>query len=180
MNPTPPLPDHTHEVEFQKVDLFSLDIAETKRIQDQAELMQRKRFRLCAHPDEDDLLHEMMIVVGQGAYVRPHQHPGKSESFHVISGRADAIFFEEDGSIKQIIEMGDFNSGLTYYYRTSQPLYHGLLIYSEQLIFHETKNGPFLPGETAYAPWAPDEDDVEEVVLFMETLNQKVKGLKNG
>src|SRR5262245_15632112 len=46
----------------------------------------KRRARLCAHPGTEDLLHEMLIVLGRDSYVAPHRHIGKSESFHLIDG----------------------------------------------------------------------------------------------
>jgi cupin fold WbuC family metalloprotein len=75
----------------------------------------RKRIRLCAHPDTDDPLHEMIIVHARGAYIRPHKHPGKSESFHIIEGRLKVVIFEEDGGIRDVLRMGKSGDQILYY-----------------------------------------------------------------
>ena len=67
-------------------------IAELKRI---AAGNPRLRSRLCTHPDPSSGLHEMLIVHHREAYVRPHRHFGKPESFHVIEGTAQVVIFEE-------------------------------------------------------------------------------------
>ena len=63
-------------------------IAELKRL---AAQNPRLRSRLCTHPDPSDGLHEMLIVHHREAYVRPHKHLGKPESFHVIEGTAQMM-----------------------------------------------------------------------------------------
>ncbi len=123
----------------------------------------RKRIRLCAHGKPEDRLHEMLIVHERGAYVRPHRHFGKTESTHIIEGRVDVILFDDDGRIKQTIKMGDFASGLPFYYRMETPLFHTLIIRSDVLVFHETTNGPFDRKETAFAPWAPEDSDTDGI-----------------
>ena len=134
----------------------------------------RKRIRLCVHFDQDDLLHEMLIVHEKSIYVRPHKHPGKSESTHIIEGLADVVLFDDEGRIEKIISMGDYASGKTFYYRMATPIFHTLIIRSEVLVFHETTNGPFDRSATVFAPWAPDDVDADSVSDFMSDLNKRV------
>lgn len=134
----------------------------------------RKRIRLCAHGAPDDRLHEMLIVHERGAYVRPHKHPGKSESTHIIEGLVDVVMFDDDGTIGSVIRMGDYASGRIFYYRLAVPVFHTLIIRSDVLVFHETTNGPFDRMDTVFAPWAPDDGDVDSVSAFVSDLNDRV------
>ena len=84
---------------------------------------ERKRIRLCTHPDVDDRLHEMLIVHTKEAYVRPHKHLNKTESVHIIEGLVDVIVLDDAGNIVQVIRMGDYASGHLFYYRMSGPYY---------------------------------------------------------
>ena len=129
----------------------------------------RKRARICAHRDVADKLHEMLIVHTRDTYVRPHKHLGKSESFHLIEGAADVVVLDDQGNIADVITMGDYSSGKTFYYRMADPLYHTLLIRSEVIVFHEVTNGPFDRSDTLFAPWAP-EDGAPSRKQFMERL----------
>jgi len=133
-------------------------------------LSPRGRVRLCAHPGNGDLLHEMIIVLAQSTYVRPHKHLAKSESFHVIEGVVDVVAFAEDGSIAEIIELGDPASGRNFYYRLSSPIFHTLLIRSGPLVIHETTNGPFRKGDAIFAGWAPAGEDPEAARAYLERL----------
>jgi len=112
----------------------------------------------------------MLIVHAKNTYVRPHKHLNKSESFHIIEGSADVIIFNEEGSIIEVIEMGDFKSGKQFYYRLSEPYYHTLLIHCDFLVFHETTSGPFNRSDTVFASWSPSEEDTNGVNIFMESL----------
>ena len=49
------------------------------------------RARINAHPDGDDMLHEMIIAIDPSSYIRPHKHPGKSEAFHIVEGEVDIV-----------------------------------------------------------------------------------------
>ena len=85
----------------------------------------------------------MLIVHERGAYVRPHKHPAKTESTHIIEGLVDVVLFEDDARIERVISMGDYASGRAFYYRMDVPVFHTLIIRSDVLVFHETTNGPF-------------------------------------
>src|SRR6185436_6680301 len=56
----------------------------------------RQTIRICAHANEKEKVHEMFIVHSRGTYVRPHRHAHKQESFFLIEGRAEAIFFNPE------------------------------------------------------------------------------------
>ena len=131
----------------------------------------RKRVRLCTHTSPDNHLHEMLIIHERGAYVRPHKHPGKTESTHIIEGLVDVVVFDDAGQIETVIRMGDYASGKTFYYRMAIPVFHCLIIRSDVLVFHETTNGPFDRKDTVFAPWAPEDGDENSINTFMLDLD---------
>ncbi len=143
----------------------------------QAAQNSRKRVRLCAHAGPDDRLHEMLIVLERGAYVRPHKHLEKTESAHIIEGLVDVVLFENDGTIGRVLSMGDYASGKTFYYRMAAPVFHMLIIRSDVLVFHETTNGPLERKHTVFAPWAPEEGDPDAVAAFVAGLNRQIENL---
>lgn len=142
-------------------------IAELKRI---AAGNPRLRSRLCAHPDPASDLHEMLIVHHRDAYVRPHMHIGKPESFHVMEGTARVVIFEDDGRIRDVLDVAPYGRGALCYYRMPEKVFHALLITSEWLVFHETTAGPFDPSRTAFPDWAPDGSDSGEVGRYVAEL----------
>ncbi|MDE5460180.1 WbuC family cupin fold metalloprotein [Bradyrhizobium sp. CSS354] len=139
-------------------------IAELKRI---AAGNPRLRSRLCTHPEPSSDLHEMLIVHQREAYVRPHKHFGKPESFHLIEGTAQVVIFEDDGRIRDVLDMAPYGRGALCYYRMPEQVFHSILITSEWLVFHETTAGPFDPSRTAFPDWAPDGGDVAEVQNYV-------------
>ena len=130
----------------------------------------RRRIRLCAHPGVGDGLHEMIIVHAGGTYIRPHKHVGKSESFHIIEGRFQVVLFEEDGRIRDVVNLGHTESGANFYYRLSESWFHTVIPMSEVVVFHETTNGPFRPEDAVFAPWAPQENDHEGQKRYLDQL----------
>jgi cupin fold WbuC family metalloprotein len=137
----------------------------------------RKRVRFCAHPDSQNRIHEMLIALDKSTYIRPHRHPGKSESFHVIEGQADIVVFDENGQVTDQIPLGDISSGRVFLYRISEPLFHTLIIHSDILIIHETTNGPFRPEECQFAPWAPEESDRERAAAYIKDLRKRIEDM---
>jgi cupin fold WbuC family metalloprotein len=129
----------------------------------------RRRARLCTHPAPDSGLHEMLIVHGRDAYVRPHRHLGKPESLHVMEGSATVVFFDDAGTPRRRVKLG---AGACGYYRIESAVFHSLLIESEWFVFHEVTSGPFDPAMTEWAAWAPDGKDKAAAQRYAEALRQ--------
>jgi cupin fold WbuC family metalloprotein len=134
----------------------------------------RKRTRICTHKSVAERLHEMFVIYGQDTFVRPNRHFGKDESVFVLEGRADFVFFDEHGTITQVVRMGDPTTGLAYYCRVPAGVYHTILIRSERILLFEGTPGPFDPSDTAYADWAPSETDAAGVAAYRADLDQRL------
>ena len=151
--------------------VVQVNAAVIDRIKQQASSVPRRRARLCVHKSTDDRLHEMLIAMARGIYIRPHKHLGKSESFHIIEGAADIVFFDEDGNVDEVLRT---SAGGVFYFRNDEPRYHTQIITSDFLVVHEITNGPFNRADTVFAPWAPDETDAGAVAAYWEKLKQDV------
>lgn len=139
---------------------------------------ERRRIRLCTHKDVNDPVHEMLIVHAKNNYVPPHKHLYKSESFHMIEGRLQVVIFHDDGSIREVIQMGDTSSGDIFFYRLSESCFHTVIPLTDWVVFHETTRGPFLREETIYPSWAPDDDDPPSYRLYSEELAKALARFK--
>lgn len=137
----------------------------------------RGRARLCAHPGPDDRLHEMLIVLARGTYIRPHRHAEKAESFHLIEGELDVVLFHDDGAVRDVVRMGPYGSGKAFYYRLMEPCYHAVLVNTPHALFHETTNGPFVRGGTEFAAWSPAEGDAA-VPAYVAALRDRIAPTK--
>jgi cupin fold WbuC family metalloprotein len=126
-----------------------------------------KRARLCLHHDHADQVQEMVIAFRRDSYVRPHRHRGKTESFHVIEGELEVVFFDDGGRVTRRLRMGPPGSGRPFLYRLSSSLWHSVLPLSEFVIIHETTTGPFVKGETEFPPWGPEDADAAGVRAFL-------------
>jgi cupin fold WbuC family metalloprotein len=114
-----------------------------------------RRARLCAHPDPLSDQHDMLIASHRDTYVAPHRHLQKSESFMVIEGETDILLFDEAGALTDLIRMGPASSSSPFFYRMPPRQFHALSIASSVLVFLESTKGPFDPGQSEYARWAP-------------------------
>lgn len=148
----------------------SEELAFVKR---QAQGSPRRRARICAHKSAGDALHEMLIALSSEGYIRPHKHPHKSESFHVVEGEADVVVFSETGEISEVIQMGALGSSKAFYYRLPEGYYHTVLVRTKLLVLHEVTNGPFHPEDTVQAPFSPSETEREAALEYILTLSTK-------
>jgi cupin fold WbuC family metalloprotein len=167
------------------VEILTGDVVQATRrsvseLRPRAERAPLRRARLCAHGSVEDPLHEMLIVVDQDSYIRPHRHPGKTESMHVIEGVADLVIFDDDGTIADVVPIGDYASDRVFYYRMNAPLFHSLRVRSDKLTVHETTNGPFNPSETEFAPWAAEPEDTEACRRYVEALDRELAARNSG
>jgi len=156
------------EVFYFRARAVTLSPEDIAFLKDAAARNARKRARLCAHSSPDDKVHEMFIVHCRDAYIRPHKHLDRVESFQVLEGEADIILYNDNGNVSRVIALGDKDSGKEFYLRLSEPVFHTLLIRSEILLFKEVTPGPFHREGTVFAPWSPEENDTAGVLAFMK------------
>ncbi len=136
----------------------------------------RKRVRICTHKHDEDKLHEMFVCYVKETYVRPNKHIKKDESLHIIQGVADFIFFDDKGTVTDVVPLGDYKSGRQWYCRIPESVYHTFVIKSDIILIHESIAGPFRREATIFAPWAPEENTAE-AIKYMEDLAKQVAGM---
>ena len=158
------------EVLYASSTYVAVDSRVTEKLGSLAQQTRRGRLRLCAHQTPNDDVHEMFIVHPRGAYVPPHKHLGKSESLLILSGTCEHILFDDEGGITAKRKMGDFGSGHDFYFRIGSPVFHSLVILSDQLVFLEITKGPFQRKDTLIAPWAPEESSDHDIEYFFNNI----------
>jgi len=160
------------EVLYTIDDIISINKSNIDILKAKALKNERKRIRLCAHRDVQDALHEMLIVQTKDVYIRPHKHINKSESFHIIEGELIVVIFDDIGRILQVVQMGEYLSGLVTYYRLSDDYFHTVVPVSDIVVFHEITNGPFNPEDTIYPLWSPKDNDNEAIKICMDSIDR--------
>jgi len=168
-----------NEVIFNCEDLFVLDTQRIGLLKEAARNNPRKTMRICLHQDTDDLLHQMVIVHSQGNYVRPHRHPAKTESFHIIEGSLILCIFDESGLLTEQILLGERNGILVA--RIAKNIYHTVVPVSDLVVFHEITNGPFTgAGDSEFPAWAAEADDTEGIQEFFKMIRRPELLLDSG
>ena len=76
----------------QQSNYLFLSKKNTSFIKNGSNLVESKS-RICSHLSPTDKTHEMLIFHKKDAYVRPHKHMNRLQSFHLISGKISMIFF---------------------------------------------------------------------------------------
>ena len=159
-----------NEVLYPAEPIVHFTPADAEDLKSRAVQNARRRMRLCAHHSDDNPLQEMIVALASDAYVRPHKHLARTESYHIIEGQADLVLFDDAGKIARVIPLGDYASGKCVFCRLAEPVFHTLVLRTPTLVFHETTNGPFRREETVFAPWSPAESDPQAVAKFMQNL----------
>lgn len=163
------------EVFFIEQDIAKVSNKDIEFLKAKAAGNRRGQARLCAHPNNESSLHEMLIALAKKTYVRPHKHVGKSESFHIIEGNLKVVIFDEQGNVWKVINMGDYRLGGMFYYRLSEAYFHTVIPLSDFVVFHEVTNGPFKREDTIYAEWAPLKDEGEAKASYLNKLMVQLK-----
>ena len=174
----PNVPVATPEAEFNSQDYRSVGIQNIAHFKEMALKSPRNRYRLCLHWDHDHLTQEMIICLKGFTYFQPHLHPAnRSESYHMIEGRADIYLFDEKGEIIDIVRLGapgtigEDKVSRSFMYRLSKPIYHLVIPRSEWTIYHEVLTGPWSKNEVVqYAPFAPPENDRDCILKFIKQV----------
>jgi cupin fold WbuC family metalloprotein len=174
LSPLCPMRVVTAEVLYVDQALPALTQADFERLKTEGQRNERKTIRACAHKAVEDSLHEMFIVHDEHTYVPPHKHRDKQESSHVIEGRMDIVLFDDVGVVTQVIRMGDYASGLPFYFRVSEPVYHTMLMRTPTVSYHETTTGPFRREDFIIAPFAPSSPTRDEQIRFMAELKERI------
>lgn len=127
-----------------------------------------RNVRLCLHPSPEALFHEMVILEYASHYCRPHRHPSKSESCHLLSGRLAVIVFDEAGGA---LRREFLSAEETRLFRVGENRWHSVVPLSEYVVYHEAKPGPFARDtDNLYAAWAPDGSDPAACAAYVAGL----------
>ena len=126
-----------------------------------------KGIRLCLHEGPDATLHDMIVVQYAGQYFHPHEHLEKSESYHMIEGAMGLFVFDDDGKVVDACRMDTSNITV---YSVGAGMYHTNFPLTDVAVYHESRPGPFVPGDSVFAPWGPDGEDEKAAREFVAEL----------
>jgi cupin fold WbuC family metalloprotein len=116
-----------------------------------------RRARLCLHQSADDPVHEMIIALQRDCLFRPHRHPTKVESIHMIEGRVAIVVFDENARPVKSYLLAPPGLPGNVCYRLCASIFHAVLPMDDIVVYQETTSGPFRKGEAVFLPGAPDD-----------------------
>jgi len=129
---------------------------------------QKQDVRLCLHECPSSDFHEMIILQHKEGYYRPHKHPDKGESYHIIEGVIAICLFDEKGEILDICKL-DYPDNILY--RIGPNMYHATFPLTDVVVYHESKLGPFIRETDAVFPeWSPKENDKIQIEFFKKKI----------
>lgn len=157
---------------FNQQEVVKVDEEVIRELKTKAKNNSSGKYRLCMHHSPQDSLHEMFIVRGMGDYGRPEKHSHSTESHMIIEGILAIVIFTSQGEIQDYFEL----SGKKYYsYRIAPGIYHMSIPLTEQVVYYETKLGPFPNEGNTFADWAPEASETEKVSAYMRILKRKIQ-----
>jgi len=166
------MPDVWHN----KKEIVTVDQKLIDKLKKSALRSPKKRARFCLHTHDKASVHEMIIAVARGTYVRPHKHVRKTESFHVIEGRFWLFIFDDKGRVIRKFKMGQKGKEKIFLYRCQKNIWHAIMPITPFVVFHEVTPGPFVKNKSSQFPaWAPGEDDLKGIKDFHNRLLKKCR-----
>lgn len=138
---------------------FSVDLSVIEEVKSLAKRSLLRRARLNLHHNSDNLVQEMIIVLCKDTLIKPHRHQNKTESLHVIEGRAGIFFFDDKGDVTRKFCIGDVHSGIPILYRISSPDWHTVVPLDDIVVMHEVAEGPFDHRHNSFPEWTPKTDE---------------------
>jgi cupin fold WbuC family metalloprotein len=155
---------------FNTGDVLEVDSAMIEDLKRRARTAPTRRFRLCLHQSPDETVQEMLIVHCRDNYSRPHRHTTPSSCL-ILEGTLSVFVFDDAGKVTSRIDLAPRASGKPFTLRLGAGVWHMPVCRSEQLVFYETMTGPFQrESANDWAPWSPEEDDVEGIVGYLRGL----------
>lgn len=122
-----------------------IDMDLLDKVSEEAKESPRLRMNFNFHQSLDDKCHRFLNAVEPGTIVPIHRHPTKDESFVLLRGRVMVYTYNDDGTIKDSIELNP-NEG-RYGVDIPKGIWHNLESLESGSIFFECKEGPFVPHE---------------------------------
>ena len=136
----------------EKEGVLSIAKSDIEEIAKIASRNERERARYCTHTSINDAVHEMFIYHESGTVIAPHKVSSGSESYLILEGCLDLIFYSDEGELKQVIRLSAFGGGENFFVRIPNPVFRGIVVVKDTL-FVEVKEGPFGPNRVIWASW---------------------------
>ena len=157
---------------FNQEDIVKVDDKVIEELKIRAQANDSGKYRLCMHHTPNDKLHEMFIVRRKNDYCRPEKHTYTTETHTIIDGKMLIIIFDDKG---KIIESFELSKEQVHSYRIDTNIYHMSIPITEQVVYYETRLGPFPNKGNIAADWAPEPCDIDKVTAYLKELEERIQ-----
>jgi cupin fold WbuC family metalloprotein len=154
---------------FNTAAVLQVDAALIEELKARARATTKRRFRLCLHTSTEDAAQEMVVVHCRDNYSRPHAHRSPL-TYLVIDGELRVLLFDGDGKVTRTVDLGSFDRGKPFALHIEAESWYMPVCMTPEVVFYETKWGPFREDTNLWAPWSPAEDDAPGIAAYRRTL----------
>lgn len=162
-----------NEVQFLKDEIIRIDDDIIRKMKDKASQNDSGKFRYCFHESENANMQEMLFVIADTGYARPHMHEKAAESHVIIDGEGYCVLFDSSGKIRQKFKVSRKEH---FIYRIQKGIWHMVIPISKQMVIYEVREGRFDNCTNIFPDWAPKEDEKEKVELYKKNLIKRIGG----
>lgn len=156
-----------NEVVFLKDKLIRIDKDVIMEMKSMAGRNSSGKFRYCLHESESAGMQEMIFVISDTVYARPHMHRNAAETQIVLDGEGYCVLFDRSGNITETFNISPCDN---FIYRIQREVYHMVISISEKMVLYEVREGTFNIDTNIFPKWAPKEEEVEKVRQYRKWL----------
>lgn len=132
------------------------------------------KIRYCFHESENANMQEMLFVVSNSGYSRPHMHKEVAESHVVVDGEGYCVLFDQFGNIMEAFRISTEDN---FIYRIQKGIWHMVIPLSEQMVIYEIREGKFDSSTNIFPEWAPKEGDEGKIKQYKQNLINRIGGI---
>lgn len=160
------------EVYFIKDNVVKVDASMLQEMKQIAAQNLSGKVRYCFHECEEAAMQEMLFVIPDFGYARPHMHKDAAESHVILDGEGYCILFDLQGDIMDYFKVSPNNY---FTYRIQKEIFHMVIPVTTQMVIYEIREGKFEKNTNIYAEWAPKEYEKKEIQQYKAKLLQTIR-----
>lgn len=107
-------------------------------------------FRVCLHENDDEGIHEMLMVHTCPVHIGPLKQYKTSLSYHMLDGMADISLHDDAGVCNRTIRVDSNDNFCGRFARLKASVFRSIQTISQHSIFLEVASGPFADNETVW------------------------------
>lgn len=107
-------------------------------------------FRVCMHENDNEGIHEMLMVHTRPVNIGPLKQDKTSLSYHMLDGVADILLHDDAGVCNRTIRVDSNDNFCGSFVRLKANVFRSIQTISPHSIFLEVASGPFADNETVW------------------------------